>query len=115
LQACVTRIAGPVGARQTAAADSLQVQSNVDELYRLALGLEVPTTWRGADYSKGWRSDSYRGMTRLAAYATSDGKRAAFVRVPERRATIIILTKDPSTDALGMSERILERLLAAPR
>jgi hypothetical protein len=91
------------------------VQSNVDELYRIALGLDVPATWRGADYTKGWMADRYKGTTRLAAYATADGKRAAFVRVPDRRATVIILTKDASADARRMSERILDRILAAPR
>jgi cyanophycinase len=111
LQRCVSRIAAPVGARQTSAPDSQHVHSNVDELYRFSLGLEVPTTWRDADYSKGWISDTYRGLTRLAAYATADGKRAAFVRVPERKATIIILTNDENADARGMAEQILDRLV----
>ena len=106
------RVAQPVGAHQTVSRDSVHILSNVDELYRFALGLEVPTTWRNADYSKGWMSDTYRGVTRLAAYATADGKRGAMVRVPERKATIIILTNDATADARGMSERILERLLA---
>jgi len=112
LQACVSRVAATVGARQTTAPDSQQVHSNVDELYRFSLGLEVPTTWRDADYTKGWTVDTYRGVTRVAAYATPDGKRAAFVRVPERKATIIILTNDANADARGMSERILERVLS---
>ena len=43
-----------------------------------------------------------------------NGKRAAFVRVPERRATIIILTNDASADARGMAQRILDKILAAP-
>jgi hypothetical protein len=108
----VSRVSQPIGAHQTVAPDSQQVHSNVDELYRFALGLEVPTTWRDADYSKGWTIDTYKGVTRLAAYATADGKRAAFVRVPERKATIIILTNDAKADARGMAERILDRLLA---
>ena len=112
LQSCVTRVTGPVGAGRTAAGtDSLNVQSSVDELYRVALGLEVPTTWRNADYTKGWTTDNFRGVTRLAAYATLDGKRAAFVRVPERRITVIILTNDESADAHGMAERILGELV----
>jgi cyanophycinase len=115
LQRCVARLSTPVGAHQTAAVDSQQVQSSVDELYRFALGLEAPRTWRGADYSRGWTSDSYRGVTRLASYATADGKRAAFVRIPERRATVIVLTNDPTADARGMSERILDQLLGAGR
>lgn len=115
LQSCVTRLSTPVGAHRTTAIDSQNVQSSVDELYRFALGLEVPTTWRNADYSKGWTSDTYKGVTRLASYATADGKRAAFVRIPDRHATVIILTNDMSADARGMSERILNQLLSAPR
>ena len=58
------------------------------------------------------RSTRTSGVTRLAAYATADGKRAAFVRVPERKATIIILTNDANADARGMAEQILDRLLS---
>ena len=97
--------------RQTVAADSTRIQSNVDELYRFALGLEVPTTWRDIDYAKGWMVDSFKGATRHAAYATADGKRAAFVRVPDKRVTIVILTNDATADARGMAERLLEQLL----
>jgi cyanophycinase len=110
LQQCVTRVSTPIGAHQTAAPDSQHVQSSVDELYRFALGLEVPTTWRNADYAKGWTVDGYKGVTRVAAYATADGKRAAFVRVPERHATIVILTNDANADARAMAEKILDIL-----
>lgn len=113
LQSCVTRLSTAVGAHRTAAVDSQDVQSSVDELYRFSLGLEVPTTWRNADHSKGWTSDTYKGVTRLASYATADGKRAAFVRIPDRYATVIILTNDANADARGMSERILNQLLGA--
>jgi hypothetical protein len=106
----VTRVSTPIGAHQTAAPDSQHVQSSVDELYRFALGLEVPTTWRNADYAKGWTVDGYKGVTRVAAYATADGKRAAFVRVPERHATIVILTNDANADARAMAEKILDIL-----
>lgn len=114
LQSCVARVSAPIGAHQTAAADSVEVSSSVDELYRLALGLAVPSTWRGVDPAKAWQADSWHGVTRFASYATTDGRRAAFVRVPERDATVIILTNDAAADARGMSERILELLLAAP-
>jgi hypothetical protein len=108
----VTRVGQPVGAQQTNSPDSVHVHSNVDALYRISLGLEVPTTWRNADYSKGWTVDTYRGVKRMSAYATADGKRAAFVRVPERKATVIILTNDANADARGMATRILDRLLS---
>lgn len=112
LQRCVTRLSTPVGAHRTVAVDSQVVQSSVDELYRFALGLEEPTTWRNADYSRGWMSDTYKSTRRLASYATADGKRAAFVRLPDRHATIIILTNDANADARGMSERLLDQLLS---
>ncbi len=112
LQTCVTRVSQPVGAHQTVAPDSQHIHSSVDELYRVSLGYDSPTTWRNPDQTKGWASDTYKGVVRLAAYATADGKRGAFVRVPSRKATIIILTNDPTADARGMSERILDRLLA---
>ena len=56
------------------------VLSNVDELYRLALGLENPRTYsrdttradangqRSVDYSRGWQADSYRGTARYSAF-----------------------------------------------
>lgn len=113
LQRCVTRLSTPVGAHRTAALDSQTVQSSVDELYRFSLGLEVPTTWRNADYTKGWTADTYRGVMRLAAYATPDGRRAAWVRIPDRHVTVIVLTNDANADARGMSERILDQLLGA--
>jgi len=115
LQQCVTRISTPIGAHQTAAPDSQHVLSSVDELYRMSLGLEVPTTWRNSDYSRGWTADMYKGVSRLAAYATAEGKRAAFVRVPDRHATIVILTNDANADARGMAEKILDQLLAGQR
>jgi cyanophycinase len=111
LQACVSRITGPIGAHQTNATTEGQVQSSVDELYRFALGLEVPNTWRNADYAKGWKQDTYKGETRFASYATTDGKRAAFVRVPNRHTTIVILTNDAGADAQGMAQKILDEVL----
>lgn len=112
LQQCVTRIAQPVGAPRTGTLDSLRVQSNVDELYRISLGFESVPAWMNLDPAKLWTTDTYGGVTRQASYATSDGKRAAFVRIPARKATVIILTNDPTADAKDLSERILDRLLA---
>jgi hypothetical protein len=107
-QSCVTRVMSPVGAGKTAAGtDSLHVRSSVDDLYRLALGLEATPNFT----NNGWTTDTYRGVTRLAAYATPDGKRAAFVRIPAQRATIIILTNDASADARGMADKILDQLI----
>lgn len=116
LQACVTRISTPIGAHQTTAVDSQRVQSSVDELYRFALSLDAAaTTWRNVDYTQGWTADTYRTVKRLAAYATPDGKRGAFVRVPERGATIIILTNDATADARGMAQQLLDQILPEER
>lgn len=112
LQGCVTQLSKAVGMHRTVASND-EIQSNVDELYRLSLGLEVPTTWPNVDYAKGWTADTYRGLQRLASYATPDGKRAAFVRVPSRHVTVVILTNDADADARQMSERILDQLLGA--
>ncbi len=126
-QRCVTqRASSPVGMHKTTATEAGDVLSNVDELYRLALGLEVPRTYtRGAsadsgaaresiDASKGWEVDSYRGTTRYSAYGPDAGKRNAFVRIPDKHATIIILTNDATADARGIAETITDRLIAKP-
>jgi hypothetical protein len=51
-------------------------------------------------------------VTRFASYGTADGKRAAFVRIPDHHATIVILTNDANADAKAMSEKLLDQLLA---
>lgn len=112
LQQCVTRVGQPVGATRTLSPDAVHIHSNVDELYRISLGYESPMTWRNPDQTRGWTADTYGGAVRLAAYATADGKRAAFVRIPGRKATVIILTNDATADAKRMSEQILDHLLA---
>jgi hypothetical protein len=111
LERCVTRqISGPIGMHKTAASADGQVLSSVDELYRLALGLENPRTWRDTDPTKGWEPESVGGMTRLAAYGAEGGKRHAFVRVPDKKTTVIILTNDTTADARGIANNILARL-----
>jgi len=87
-----------------------QVQSSVDELYRLALGLENPHTWPDIDATKGWETETGGGLTRLAAYGADGGRRSAFVRVPDRRAVVIVLTNDDQADAKSLANRILDRL-----
>jgi hypothetical protein len=83
----------------------------VDELYRLALGLESAASYRGADPAKGWTVDRFHGATRYTASYDSEGRRAAFMRVPERHAAVIILTNDDRADARGMAEQLLGRLI----
>ena len=121
-QACVTgRVSTPIGMHKTAATSDGMVQSSVDELYRLSLGLENPRTFTrdttsesGAiDLARGWHADTYKGVARWSAYGTPDGHRSAFVRIPDRRATIIVLTNDDSADAKRMADEITNRLLIA--
>jgi cyanophycinase len=120
LQTCVTRrVTSTVGMQKTTATAEGQVMSNVDALYRLALGLEqrqiVRDTTTAFDAARGWTADTYRGLNRLGVYGTSDGKRHAFVRIPERQATVIILTNDDGADAKAIAERIADRLLFGGR
>jgi len=111
-QSCVTRELGvPIGLHRTVAAADGTVQSDVDELYRLGLGLENPRTYNGVNYANGWHADTYHGVSRLAAYGAGDGKRNAFVRLPDQRAVVIVLTNDPSADVRGMVDAITDRLL----
>lgn len=112
-QRCVARqVSTPIGMHKTTATADGQVLSNVDELYRLALGLENPRTWRDVDVAKGWESEAWNGVARLAAYGADGGLRHAFVRVPDRHAVVIVLTNDDGADAKGMATRVLDRLLS---
>ena len=112
-QRCVARqVSGPIGMHKTNATADGQVQSSVDELYRLALGLENPRTWRDVDVAKGWEAETSNSVARLAAYTAEGGRRGAFVRVPDRHATVIVLTNDDAADAKGMANRIIDRLLS---
>jgi cyanophycinase len=119
---CVTRVGTPIGWHKTAiaAGSDGQVASDVDELYRLELGLENPRgfvrdTTTKIDIVKGWKVDQYRGQPRLVLYGTPDGKRNAFVRFPDRKAAIIILTNDDNADAKTIADRIADRLLTAKK
>jgi len=123
-QRCVAqRASQPVGLHKTSATPDGGVLSNVDELYRVALGFEVPRTYarnptaapdverEPIDASKGWEVDRYAGATRYRAFGSPGGKRSAFVRIPERHVTIIILTNDETADARGIADQIADKLL----
>jgi cyanophycinase len=128
-QTCVaSRVSTPVGMHKTNATADGQVHSNVDELYRLALGLENPRTFTrdttsgdsGAashsfDSARGWQADSYRGVSRLSAFGLPGGLRSAFVRIPEKRTAIIILTGDDSGAAKAIADKITDQLLTAKK
>jgi hypothetical protein len=87
-------------------------QGNVDDLYRFeqgrtALRPGVPDT---ATVVRGFATDTVRGLRRQSAFGSADGRRAAWIRYPERRTTILILTSDDAADARGMAQRIADRL-----
>ena len=122
-QRCVAqRLSTPIGMHKTTATTEGDVMSNVDELYRLSLGLENPRSYVSTtstdltaapatiDYAKAWTTDTFRGTPRWSAFGTADGKRNAFVRLPDKRATIIVLTNDASADAKGIAEQIAAKL-----
>jgi len=125
-QTCISsRVSTPIGMHKTNATADGQVHSDVDELYRLALGLENPRTFvrdttsgdsnaagRSFDSARGWQADTYRGVSRLSAFAVPGGMRSAFVRIPEKRASIIILTNDDSAAAKVIADKITDQLLA---
>jgi CubicO group peptidase (beta-lactamase class C family) len=131
VQFVTRRLFTPIGAHKTIVGSDGRLQSNVDELYRWELGLEHnadfafdtvaastdgstdarQTVMRGA----GWRADSYRGLTRYAAYGTPNGSRNAFVRIPDRKAVVIILTNSDDVDAKKLADAITDRLLFAKK
>jgi cyanophycinase len=124
-QVVARRLFTPIGAHKTVAGADGQFQSSVDELYRWELGLEsgrafvrdtvsdgsAPTPAPAIDYSLGWRADTYRGLNRLSEFGIEGGKRNALVRVPSRKAVIIILTNDDAADVRTIADRITDRLL----
>jgi len=114
LQRCVARqVSTPVGMHKTSATADGQILSNVDELYRLALGLENPRTWRDVDLTKGWESETVNGVVRQSVFGADGGRQHAFIRVPDKRAVVILLTNDSQADAKGMANQILDRLLTS--
>jgi len=125
-QLLTRRIFTAIGAHKSVVAPDGQLQSNVDELYRWELGLEhnrdfavdsVPTTDGSVDVRQpalrgaGWHADSYRGVSRLTAYGTPASRRNAFVRIPDLKAVIIILTDSDAFDARAVSDAITDRLV----
>lgn len=124
-QTCVTtRVRTPVGIQRIVATPDGQVMANVDDLYRLALGVENPRSYtrdtsplqpgqmpNTVDHSRGWIADTYKGVNRLSAWGTATGKMSAFVRIPDKKATIIVLTNDASFDAKDVADKISDRFI----
>ena len=127
-QRCVAqRVSGPIGMHKTTATEAGDVMSDVDELYRLALGFENPRSYSRTpaadpnaprdpiDYARGWDADTYKGSARFSAFGAAGGKRNAFVRIPDKHVAIIVLTTDDSADARGIAGKIADKLLGGGR
>lgn len=123
-QRCVAqRAATPVGLRKTTVNAAGEVLSSVDELYRVALGLDQGAWSRTSgpnaprtpiDAARGWEVDQRAGVARYRTFATSGGRRSAMVRIPGQGTTIVVLTNDESADVRTMTDRIADQLLGAP-
>ena len=119
------RLLTTIGGQRTRADEAGIVLSNVDELYRWELGLQIggaltvaggdsifaPGGGNGRGNGLGWRLDTWRGLPRQSAFIAPDGKQGAFVRFPGHRASVIIITDQPGFDAKAAAERIAARLL----
>ena len=62
------------------------------------------------DPTFGWTADTYRGAARLSLFGLSNGRRHAWMRIPTRRLSVIVLTDSDETDARSLAERIIDRL-----
>ena len=112
------RLFTPIGAHKTTVDSIGAFSSNVDELYRLELGLENPhtfdaprTTGASRNASLGWNVDTTHDAQRFSAFGTSSGARNAFIRIPSRALTVIILSDRDNLSARSAAERIIERFL----
>jgi cyanophycinase len=88
-------------------------RGNVDDLYRFELGRFVvaPGARDTNSVPAVFTRDTDHGTTRYAVYGTTDGKQAAWVRYPEKRTVMLILTGDPQADARGLAQQLADRLL----
>lgn len=115
-QTATRRIMTPVGMHKTVVDSTTGLwMSNVDELYRweLALSRVRPTTDAGEvnlAHGFGWRIEQYNGLTRHSQYGTPNGMRNAYVRIPEKRAAIIILTNSDNVNAKLLADKIAYKL-----
>lgn len=106
----------PLGMHHTVATDDGQVASSVDELYRWDQGLYLAAASSSGNAMRAsgvsaWQADSVHHVVRWNAFGTSDGARHVFMRIPDRRIAVIVLTTG-TTDVQPIAERIVDRLLA---
>lgn len=103
------------GGAQRLAYDSVTKswKGSVDDLYRFEQGRFVvaPGARDTNTVPSAFTRDTDHGATRYAVYGTADGKQAAWVRYPEQRTVILILTGDSNADAKGLAQQLAARLL----
>ena len=89
-------------------------KGNVDDLYRVDLG-RFPARLVGKDTvpTRGFAADRHLGLVRHITSVRPDGRRGVYMRYPERRTTIIVLTNDDGADARGMADQIAGALLGS--
>ncbi|HET9215702.1 MAG TPA: hypothetical protein VFR18_01915 [Terriglobia bacterium] len=78
------------------------------------LRLEYPVTFGAStslDVTLGWEKDKYRGRTRLSLFGAKDGRRHAYVRIPEASISVIILTEKDDFSAGAVAQRISDKLM----
>jgi hypothetical protein len=105
-----------MGGMQRVAYDSVTKswQGNIDDLYRFEQGRTAlrPGARDTTTALRGFTTETANGLRRQSAYGTNDGHTSAWVRYPERRTTILVLTKDNTADAKGMAQRIADKLFS---
>jgi cyanophycinase len=120
------RITGSTGNQRARLNEDGTLMANVDDLYRIELGLQnVSAMTIGTGDSMfvagggvknkgtnglGWRLDAYRGLPRQTAFVAPDGKQGIYMRIPGHKASVIILSDQPSFDAKTAATRIVDRL-----
>lgn len=124
MQYVTWRVFTPIGAHKTVVDSTGTFASNVDELYRLELGLEnsrafvpdnvitgLPTQITPRNEALGWTVDRFHGAERWSAFGTSNGMRSAFVRFPQQRIAIIMLTDRDGLNARDITDALASALL----
>lgn len=112
--ASVRRVLG-IGGMQRTRYDTVDGtwSANVDDLYRFELG-RFPVRPGARDTATPpppFAVDTVGTRVRHAVYGTEDGTRGAWVRWPQERLVIMVLTNDSAADVRGMVARLSERLL----
>ncbi len=113
--ASVRRVQG-IGGMQRASYDSVQGtwRGNVDDLYRFEQGRFVvrPGAPDTNTPPSAFTVETVGGRVRHTVYGTDDGMRSAWVRYPNERLVIMVLTNDSTADARAMAQRVAERVLS---